>query len=197
MNGSVKFPAGFENTTSGANPGPLLAFGLRASLFRSVDEGKSWEKVSIGSQAGITSGAVLPGGAILLATQAGEVFRSLDAGKTFTRLKPARPMAYYGVMSAPGGKAVMVGSEGARIYLPNGEIINAPGFPVEIYNILGAGDAFGGGFLYGYVNNWGWYKSARLGNACGAIVVTKHGCANFMPTMPEIEAFVAGFGGLE
>ena len=68
-------------------------------------------------------------------------------------------------------------------------MINAPGFPVEIYNILGAGDAFGAGFIYGYVQGWNWYKSARLGNACGAIVVTKHGCANFMPTMPEIEAF--------
>jgi hypothetical protein len=29
-------------------------------------------------------------------------------------------------------------------------------------------------------------KSARLGNACGAIVVTKHGCANFMPTYDEV-----------
>lgn len=89
------------------------------------------------------------------------------------------------------------GSQGARVYLPNGEVISAGGFPVDIYNILGAGDAFGGGFLYGYVNGWGWYKSARLGNACGAIVVTKHGCANFMPTMPEIEAFVQPYGGLE
>lgn len=90
-----------------------------------------------------------------------------------------------------------IGSEGARVYLPSGEKIDAPGFPVEIYNILGAGDAFGGGFLYGYVNNWSWYKSARLGNACGAIVVTKHGCANFMPTMAEVEAFVASYGGFE
>lgn len=93
----------------------LLAFGLRGSLFRSVDEGKSWEKVSIGSQAGITSGAVLPGGAILLTTQAGEIVRSLDAGKTFARLKPARPMAYYGVTGTPDGTAVVVGSEGARV----------------------------------------------------------------------------------
>jgi len=93
----------------------LLAFGLRGSLFRSVDEGKSWEKVSIGSQAGITSGAVLPGGAILLATQAGEMVRSLDAGKTFNRMMPARAMAFYGVTGTPGGKAVLVGSEGARV----------------------------------------------------------------------------------
>ncbi len=90
-----------------------------------------------------------------------------------------------------------VGAEGAKIHLPDGEVIDALGFPVDIYNILGAGDAFGGGFLYGYVNDWGWHKSARLGNACGAIVVTKHGCANFMPTMEEVLEFVKPYGGLE
>ena len=98
-----------------------------------------------------------------------------------------------------GAQAVVekIGPEGARIHLEAGEVIDAPGFPVEVTNILGAGDAFGGGFLYGLVNGWGWYKAARLGNACGAIVVTEHGCANFMPTMAEVEAFVAPYGGLE
>jgi 5-dehydro-2-deoxygluconokinase len=98
-----------------------------------------------------------------------------------------------------GPKAVVekVGSRGARIHLASGEVIDAPGYPVEIYNILGAGDAFGAGFLFGYVNGWGWRKSARLGNACGAIVVTQHGCANFMPTYDEVMAFVNERGGLE
>ena len=98
-----------------------------------------------------------------------------------------------------GPEAVVekIGPEGARVHLKSGEIIDAPGFPVAITNILGAGDAFGGGFLYGLVKGWGWYKSARLGNACGAIVVTEHGCANFMPTMAEVEAFVAPYGGLD
>lgn len=102
-------------------------------------------------------------------------------------------------MVALGPEAVVekVGSQGARVHLNNGDVIEAPGFPVEIYNILGAGDAFGAGFLYGFVRDWGWYKSARLGNACGAIVVTKHGCANFMPTMPEVEEFVKPYGGLD
>ena len=90
-----------------------------------------------------------------------------------------------------------VGAEGAKIHLPDDSILDAPGFPVEITNILGAGDAFGGGFLYGYVNDWGWYKSARLGNACGAIVVMAHGCANFMPTFDEVMTFVEPFGGLD
>jgi len=32
-----------------------------------------------------------------------------------------------------------------------------------------AGDAFAAGFLYGHSKGWGWYKSARLKNACDAI----------------------------
>jgi 5-dehydro-2-deoxygluconokinase len=97
-----------------------------------------------------------------------------------------------------GPKAVIEkrGEHGARIHLANGEAIDADGYPVEIYNILGAGDAFGAGFLYGYLHGWDWRKAARLGNACGAIVVTKHGCANFMPTYDEVMAFVGERGGL-
>ena len=90
-----------------------------------------------------------------------------------------------------------IGPEGARIHLADGEIIEAPGFPVEVINILGAGDAFGAGFIYGYVKGWDWLRSARLGNACGAILVTQQGCANFMPTMTEVEQFVQAFGGLD
>lgn len=98
-----------------------------------------------------------------------------------------------------GPQAVIekIGPEGARIHLNDGEVMDVPGFPVEVTNILGAGDAFGGGFLYGLVKGWGWRKSARLGNACGAMVVTEHGCANFMPTLPEVAAFVRPYGGLE
>ncbi len=96
----------------------------------------------------------------------------------------------------PAAVVEKIGPEGARVHLAGGEIIDAPGFPVEITNILGAGDAFGAGFIYGYVRGWGWLASARLGNACGAIVVTRHGCANFMPTMAEIDDFVRPYGGL-
>ncbi len=99
---------------------------------------------------------------------------------------------------ALGPKALIEkrGEEGARIHLTDGTRIDAPGYPVDVYNILGAGDAFAAGFLYGYVNGWDWRKAARLGNACGAIVVTRHGCANFMPTFEEVTAFVEPRGGL-
>lgn len=88
-----------------------------------------------------------------------------------------------------------MGAEGLRIHA-NGERIEVPGFPVDVYNILGAGDAFAAGFLYGYVQGMSWYEAGRVATACGAIVVTKHGCANFMPTYDELMAFVDERGGL-
>lgn len=99
---------------------------------------------------------------------------------------------------ALGPKALIEkrGEEGARIHLADGTTLDAPGFPVEVHNILGAGDAFAAGFLFGHVRGWGWRKAARLGNACGALVVTAHGCANFMPTYDEVMAFADERGGL-
>jgi 5-dehydro-2-deoxygluconokinase len=101
------------------------------------------------------------------------------------------------VLLARGPKALVVkrGAHGAIICLPDGQRIDAPGFPVEIYNVLGAGDAFAAGLIYGYLQGWDWYKSARMGNACGAIVVTRHGCANFMGYEKEVLEFIETRGG--
>ena len=71
------------------------------------------------------------------------------------------------------------------------EGIVAPGFPVEVYNVLGAGDAFMGGYLRGWLRDEPIEQCCRLGNACGAIVVSRHGCAPAMPTWPELQLFLA------
>jgi len=80
------------------------------------------------------------------------------------------------------------------VYLRDSAVIEAAPFQVEVYNLLGAGDAFASGFIYGYLKGWGWQRAARLGNACGAIVVTRHGCANFMPRADEALNFIAEHG---
>ena len=87
------------------------------------------------------------------------------------------------------------GADGCSVFLQGESEMKVPGFPVEVLNVLGAGDAFAGGFTYGYLQGWDWHKASRMGNACGAIVVTRHGCANFMPTLDEVLAFVEGHGG--
>ena len=100
-------------------------------------------------------------------------------------------------MLAAGPEALVMtrGREGTTVYARGGEAIEAAPFPVEVYNILGAGDAFASGFLYGYLKGWDWRRAARMGNACGAIVVTRHGCANFMPYEQEALAFIQERGG--
>jgi 5-dehydro-2-deoxygluconokinase len=90
---------------------------------------------------------------------------------------------------------VKTGSRGAIVYLPDGTIQEVPGFPVEVVNVLGAGDAFAAGFIYGYLKGWDWYKSCRMGNACGAHVVTQLGCANFTPYEDEILELIESKGG--
>ena len=87
------------------------------------------------------------------------------------------------------------GSRGAVVYLPDKSSREVPGFPVEVVNILGAGDAFAAGFIYGYLKGWDWYKCCRMGNACGAYVVTQLGCANFTPYEEEILTFIESKGG--
>jgi 5-dehydro-2-deoxygluconokinase len=86
------------------------------------------------------------------------------------------------------------GAHGSTIFRPNTPFVDVAPFPIEVLNVLGAGDAFASGFLYGYLQGWTLERAARMGNACGAIVVTRHGCANFMPTLDEVSAFVSSRG---
>jgi len=87
------------------------------------------------------------------------------------------------------------GQRGSTVFTTAGERVDAPPFPVDILNVIGAGDAFVSGFLYGYRHGWDWRKCARLGNATGAIVVTRHACANDMPYEQEALDFVGARGG--
>ena len=69
-----------------------------------------------------------------------------------------------------------------------------PGFRIDVLNVLGAGDAFMGGFLRGWLRDESLEESCRMGNACGAIVVSRHGCAPAMPTWVELQAILRTAG---
>lgn len=69
-----------------------------------------------------------------------------------------------------------------------------PGFKIDVLNVLGAGDAFMGGFLRGWLRNETLEESCRMGNACGAIVVSRHGCAPAMPTWQELHSLLSTAG---
>ncbi len=65
-----------------------------------------------------------------------------------------------------------------------------PGFPVDVFNVLGAGDAFMAGFLSGWLRGEPLERCATYANACGALVVSRHGCAPAMPSAVELRHFI-------
>ena len=93
-------------------PGCLIAFGMRGNAFRSRDRGQTWQKLKIPGSAGITSGAFLKDGTVVLTTQAGKLLISKKEGDDFfvSALTSARP--YFGVTEVDAHRVVIVGEQG-------------------------------------------------------------------------------------
>ncbi len=64
------------------------------------------------------------------------------------------------------------------------------GFPIEVYNVLGAGDAFMSGFLRGWLTGEKLETCATWANACGAFAVSRLLCAPEIPTWTELQYFL-------
>ncbi|MBA2301813.1 MAG: 5-dehydro-2-deoxygluconokinase [Acidobacteria bacterium] len=114
-------------------------------------------------------------------------------------------MAASGATDAPMGAQLLLnaglpalilkrGGDGAVVCRRGEEPVAIPPFRIDVVNVLGAGDAFASGFLYGHLHRWTLEEAARFGNATGAIVATRHGCANFMPSVAEVHDFFEAQG---
>jgi 5-dehydro-2-deoxygluconokinase len=69
--------------------------------------------------------------------------------------------------------------------------VRGPGFPVEVYNVLGAGDAFMSGFLRGWLRGEALETCCTYANACGAFAVSRLLCSPESPTWTELSFFLA------
>ena len=65
------------------------------------------------------------------------------------------------------------------------------GFPIEVFNVLGAGDAFMSGLLAGWLRGKPHGECATMANACGAFAVSRLLCSPEYPTSAELDAFLA------
>ncbi|MBY5523689.1 bifunctional 5-dehydro-2-deoxygluconokinase/5-dehydro-2-deoxyphosphogluconate aldolase [Rhizobium leguminosarum] len=70
------------------------------------------------------------------------------------------------------------------------EGISGEGFPVEVFNVLGAGDGFFAGLLKGWLDGEDWPTTLRYANACGAFAVSRHGCTPAYPSLQELNFFL-------
>jgi 5-dehydro-2-deoxygluconokinase len=87
----------------------------------------------------------------------------------------------------PKGCVVFAGRIPARIE----DALVAPGMDIEVYNVLGAGDAFLAGFLLGYLRDEGHEVCARYANACGALAVSRLLCSPEFPSRAELDHYLA------
>ncbi|MBL4926483.1 bifunctional 5-dehydro-2-deoxygluconokinase/5-dehydro-2-deoxyphosphogluconate aldolase [Fuscibacter oryzae] len=72
--------------------------------------------------------------------------------------------------------------------LDDGE--SGPGFPIEVFNVLGAGDGFMSGLIKGWIDGEPWPTALKYANACGAFAVSRHGCTPAYPSWEELQFFL-------
>jgi 5-dehydro-2-deoxygluconokinase len=95
--------------------------------------------------------------------------------------------ATFVVKRGPYGCSVFPGTIGAT--LDSG--ITITGVTVDVLNVLGAGDGFLAGFLRGWLQGEPLEQCCRYANACGALVVSRHGCAPAIPTRSELDDYLS------
>ncbi len=65
-----------------------------------------------------------------------------------------------------------------------------PGFPIEVFNVLGAGDGFMSGLIKGWLDGEAWPVALKYANVCGAFAVSRHGCTPAYPSLDELQFFL-------
>ena len=93
------------------------------------------------------------------------------------------------VLVCKRGAAGAVAFEGA---IPDSldEGQTGPGFPIEVFNVLGAGDGFFSGLMKGWLDGESWPRALEYANACGAFAVSRHGCTPAYPSLAELQFFL-------
>jgi len=79
------------------------------------------------------------------------------------------------------------GERGATVY-EDGDETDVPGFPVDVVNGLGAGDAFAAAVGHGLLRGLSLVEAVRRGTVAGALVAAQLACSEAMPRLDALEA---------
>jgi len=92
------------------------------------------------------------------------------------------------------GPQVVVLKMGAAgcIVAAGDELFRYPGFDVQVVDTVGAGDAFVGAFIAGYLRGGSWQECAALANAMGAAVAATQGAGRCVPAAAQVIELLAG-----
>ena len=93
------------------------------------------------------------------------------------------------------GVCVTRGSLGCAVVM-DGQYLEAPGYPVQVLDTVGAGDAFAAAFLHGLGKGWPTPAVADFANRVGAVVASRRGAIPDW-TIAEADALGTKLGRLE
>lgn len=103
--------------------------------------------------------------------------------------------------------AIVTTGDSGAVAFDGQQLIEHSGFSVEVVDPVGAGDAFVAGALSGIFQRGTMldflalpaderadvlHTALELGNACGALVCTRHGDTEAMPDMAQVREFIVG-----
>ncbi|WP_137154082.1 5-dehydro-2-deoxygluconokinase [Rhizobium sp. FKL33] len=131
--------------------------------------------------------SVLPDCDLIVGTEE-EIMIASGADSVLASLKAIRAVSPATIVLKRGAMGCVVYDGPISDDLEDG--IVGQGFPIEVYNVLGAGDAFMSGFLRGWLKGESHKTSATWANACGAFAVSRLLCAPEYPTWEELSYFL-------
>ncbi|SEG53429.1 bifunctional 5-dehydro-2-deoxygluconokinase/5-dehydro-2-deoxyphosphogluconate aldolase [Bosea lathyri] len=130
---------------------------------------------------------VLPDCDLIIGTEE-EVLIASGESELLPALKTIRSLSTATIVLKRGPMGCIVYEGAISDDLEDG--IVGKGFPIEVYNVLGAGDAFMSGFLRGWLGGESLGTAATWANACGAFAVSRLLCAPEIPTFTELQYFL-------
>jgi len=130
---------------------------------------------------------VLPDCDLIVGTEE-EIMIASGADDVLSALKAIRAVSQATVVLKRGAMGCIVYDGPISDNLEDG--IVGKGFPIEVFNVLGAGDAFMSGFLRGWLGGESLATAATWANACGAFAVSRLLCSPEYPTWAEMQYFL-------
>jgi ribokinase len=84
---------------------------------------------------------------------------------------------------------IKLGADGS-LAVRDGRMVRVKSIRVRAVDATGAGDAYNGGFLHGYLAGWPLEDCLRAGNICGALATTGAGGSGALPTRKSLSKWM-------
>ncbi len=90
----------------------MLAYGLRGNLYRSDDDGVSWQRIELPVRATLLSGTQAPSGVVVLVGLSGSVFFGDANGSAFDDRSRADRVGLAAALFMRGERLLLLGEDG-------------------------------------------------------------------------------------